>query len=73
MSQDFADIEAIARWMVIGIHMSMGESVPSDMSSMTDYKTPRSFILGDGAILCHVRLSWIAGVDGHRVCCVRTD
>ncbi len=62
--QDFADIEAMARWMGVGIHVSVGESVPLDMG---DYHTPRNSIVGDGDILCHVRLDWLVGDDGHRV------
>lgn len=62
--QDFGDIEAMAKWMGVGIHVSVCESVPLDLC---DYRVPRNFIVGNGDILCHVRFDWIAGADGHRV------
>ena len=65
-SPDFADVEALARWLGVGIHVSVADAVPL---TMCDYPVPRHFI-GDGRIMSHVWFDWIAGADGHHVECI---
>jgi hypothetical protein len=64
--QDFGDLEAMARWMGVAVHVSIDPSVNMDWS---DYATlPRHFVVGDGTVAVHVWFSWIAGCDGRVRC-----